>query len=110
MVVSQGKRSIHRAQPSSRARAGKNRSKSTRKVIPFPQAKGKVVEGVHFSSDLGYHCITIDFEDKTCLNFAIDAEFTVHPDYSDWGSGNQRILRNWHFTRSLGFRDVVKNK
>src|SRR5215472_5050707 len=50
-----------------------NHSSTTwlRKVIHFPQANGKLVEDVEFSTELGYHCITVNFNDKTSLNFEI---------------------------------------
>lgn len=104
-------RSTHRAEPTERIR-GMNRhpdqrnhavrktqtrstSPSYTRVARFPQAKGKVLEVVEFSTSPGYHCISINFEDKTCLSFAIDTNFTLEADYSDWTTGNQRILREW---------------
>lgn len=89
MAASQGKRSVHRkATTRKRIAAG-------RKVLQFPQAKGKVLEGVEFSTYSDYHNICLNFQDKTCLNFEIDPAFTLTTDYSDWKSGNQRVLRAW---------------
>ena len=60
-----------------------------------PQAKGKVIETVEFSTCPDYHNISINFRDKTCLNFSIETGFTLQTDYSNWKSGNQRVLRIW---------------
>jgi len=78
-----------------------------RKVLRFPQAKGKTIESVEFSTELGYHSVSVNFTDKTCLNFAIDASFTVETDYSNWKTGNQQILRRWHPVQNLEFRDTL---
>ncbi len=64
-------------------------------VSDFPQAKGKLLEGVEFSTYSDYHDLTLKFEDKTCLNFVIDTGFTLTTDYSEWKTGNQRVLRAW---------------
>ena len=73
-------------------------------------ASTKLVESVEFSSEPGYHCVRLNFKDKTCLNFAIDAGFTIETDYADWKTGNQRIIRRWPMVRSLEFRDLLKEK
>lgn len=66
-----------------------------RKLVHFPHAKGKTVEDVEISSTSDYHNISINFQDKTALNFSIETGFTLKPDYSDWKSGNQKVLRAW---------------
>jgi hypothetical protein len=105
MAVSQSKLPVHRAQPTRRAYAGHKRSKSLRKVLQFPQVAGKLVEDVEFSSDPGYHSISINFKDKTSLNLAITANFGVKGDYSDWKTGDQRVIRRWPPARNLEFAD-----
>lgn len=79
-----------------------------RKVLRFPQAKGKTVEAVEFSTELGYHCISVNFTDKTCLNFEVEARFTVETDFSKWKTGNQRIIRRWRPVQNLAFRDTLQ--
>lgn len=91
--------------PDRRQRAGnktqtRSASSGHTRVFRFTQAKGKVLEVVEFSTSPGYHCVSINFEDKTCLSFAIDTNFTLEADYSDWTTGNQRILRKWPPVRS----------
>ena len=107
MATRKVKRSVHRAQPPRRAHNRKKLSTWLRKVIHFPQAKDKIVEDVEFSTELGYHCISVNFKDKTSLNFGIDTSFTVETDYSDWKTGNQRVLRKWRPVQNLEFRDVI---
>jgi len=131
MAVIKAKRSVHPVQlteaarrnnrrasparrdhPDRRKPAGRrthNHSSTTwlRKVIHFRQAKGKLVEDVEFSTELGYHCISVNFKDKTSLNFAIDTSFTVETDYSNWKTGNQRILQRWRPIQNLEFRDLM---
>ena len=66
-----------------------------RKLAHYPHAKGKTIEDVEFSTAPGYHNISINFQDKTALNFSIETGFSVETDYSDWKTGNQRVLRAW---------------
>ena len=79
-----------------------------RKVLRFPQTKGKIIESLEFSTELGYHCISVNFNDKTSLNFAIDSRFVVETDYSDWKTGNQRLIRRWRPVQNVEFRDTLK--
>ncbi|HEY6248772.1 MAG TPA: hypothetical protein VI685_02360 [Candidatus Angelobacter sp.] len=108
MADIKAKRSVHPAQSRSakRRRLQRGNLRTTlgtlhRKVIQYPQAKGKIVEAVEFSTSPGYHSISFNFQDKTCLNFSIDTTFTVETDYSDWKSGNQRVIRAWKPVRSI---------
>src|SRR5215471_15128452 len=70
------------------------------KFFYFRPAKGKTVEKVEFSASVDHHDITIWFTNKTSLNFSIEAGFTLKPEYSDWKSGEQRIVRSWPLLRS----------
>ena len=69
--------------------------------LHFRQAKGKVVEKVEFSASPDHHDISIYFKDKTGLNFSIEAGFTLKTEYSDWKSGEQRIIHSWPLFKSL---------
>ena len=66
----------------------------------YRQARGKTVEKEEFSASVDHHDITIWFTDKTSLNFSIEAGFTLKTQYSDWKSGEQRIVRSWPLFRS----------
>ena len=104
MAATKSKRSVrkkqsahnHQSKPerSRRRRRSKN-TKAHRRVFHFPQTRGKLIEDVEFSTFSDYHNISINFQDKTCLNFSIETGFTLESDYSDWKTGNQRILRAW---------------
>jgi hypothetical protein len=69
--------------------------KAYRRLFHFPQTRGKLVEDVEFSTCSNYHNISINFKDKTCLNFSIETGFFLETDYSDWKTGNQRVIRAW---------------
>src|SRR5215471_18544200 len=86
----------------------KKQSNWLRKVMHFPQAKDKIIESVEFSTELGYHAISVNFTDKTSLNFEIEARFLVETDYSNWKTGNQRIIRRWRPAHNLAFRDTLQ--
>jgi len=89
MAVTKAKRSVRKKQSPPKKLA------PFRKLVHYPQAKGKTIEDVEFSTAPGYHNISVNFEDKTCLNFSIETGFTLETDYSDWKTGNQRVLRAW---------------
>lgn len=94
MDASQGKRNVRRKSTTTKHIA------AGRKLLLFPPAKGKSLESVEFSTYSHYHNLTLNFEDKTCLNFVIDPAFTLRTDYSDWKTGNQRVLREWRPVRN----------
>ena len=99
MALAKAKRSIHKKQSAvSTQNPGVRLPHS--KLVRFPPAKNKIVESVEFSASLDHHHISINFQDKTCLNFSIETGFTLETDYSDWKSGEQRILRAWPLIRS----------
>lgn len=94
MDASQGKRSV------SRKSTNKKRIAKRRNVYYFREVKGKRLESVEFSSIPEYNDILLRLQDKTCLNLVIDPGFTLTADYSDWKTGNQRIIRAWKPIRS----------
>lgn len=77
---------------------------SDRRFIQFPQAKGKRVEALELLTAPDYHSISINFQDKTSLHFHVETGFTVKTEYSDWKTGEQRILRKWPSVRSSTLR------
>ncbi len=66
----------------------------------FTEARGKTVDFVEFYTDAGFHCVEIGFDDRTAINFTIEPMFTVETGYSDWKTGDQRVLRTWAPVRS----------
>lgn len=57
--------------------------------------KGKVVDFVQVFTSGDYSSISVRFQDKTSLDFAIDTCFTLEPDYTDWKTGNMRRIKLW---------------
>jgi hypothetical protein len=85
---------------------GKRRAKPTlrrysnRSFHQMNEFKGKVVELVQIFTSGDYNSISIRFQDKTSLDFAIDTGLTVDTDYTDWKTGNMRRIRRWPLIRS----------
>jgi hypothetical protein len=51
------------------------------RVVRFPQVQGKTTEAVELLTSSGYHHITVEFQDKTSLSFAIEPDFTFRAAY-----------------------------
>jgi hypothetical protein len=83
----------------------KLRITSDNRRVKFPQVKGKKLEEVGFSTGIEDHSITLVFHDKTELRFDIEPGFTVFADYSDWKTGDARVIRRWPGVRSRLFRE-----
>lgn len=114
MAITKAKRSVH----PSKAAQRKHRRTSTRhpdrgipalrdaerrhqislpkaRLFHFREARGKIVEAVEFSAAPDHQDFSIKFRDKTGFNFTFNTVFTLKTEYSDWKSGEQRILRTW---------------
>jgi hypothetical protein len=78
------------------------RKSSYNRVVEFPQARGRTVERVKLFVSDGYNCVAIEFEDKTDLSVVIDPGLRFKAEYSDWKTGNQRVLKRWPLVRSEG--------
>jgi len=63
--------------------------------VEFPQVKGKTTERLEFYSTADYHCITIDFEDKTSLNLEIEPGFTINAELQQRKKGERDIILEW---------------
>ena len=72
------------------------------RLVKFPQARGRTVEMVELSLDSDYHCVSIRFKDNTDLTVVIDPALTFQATYSEWKSGNQKVLKRWPVVRSHG--------
>jgi hypothetical protein len=88
--------------------AQKNRRDRPRREAPyarllkFPQTRGRTVEMVELSLDRDFQCVSIRFKDNTDLTVVIDTDLTFQAQYSDWKTGNQKILKRWPVVRSGG--------
>lgn len=79
----------------------KRKSEGTR-VVEFADFGGRKVEKVELFSSSEYQSITIRFDDNTDLSFVINAWFTCKPDFYDWKTGTQRVLKRWPVVKSAG--------
>jgi len=59
------------------------------------QVKGKITEKVEFFTTGEYHAITIDFEDQTSLNLAIEPSFTLNAELQQRRKGETEVLFEW---------------
>ncbi|MFZ1008905.1 MAG: hypothetical protein WAN65_18845 [Candidatus Sulfotelmatobacter sp.] len=71
------------------------RSRRRRKVLRFPQIKGKIIADVEVSLSPEYHAVDIRFEDKTALTFSLEPCFHVTPVLADWKTGDSKLLKRW---------------
>ena len=77
---------------------------SLREVLDFPEVKDKIVASVELSSDLESFEITITFQDKTTLNFAIEPRVVVFPLLADWTGGEENAIKKYKSVSSKTFR------
>jgi hypothetical protein len=75
-----------------------------KRVVAFPQVRGKTIRLIEFYSDECDHNITLTFNDRTKLSFDIYPEprFSIMADYSDWTTGNWRPIKRWQRLPSWG--------
>ena len=73
--------------------------------MKFPQAKGKTLEDLEFSTHPEDHAITLLFRDKTALRLEIEPGFTMFADYADLKTGDWRPKKRWPPVRSQLLRD-----
>jgi hypothetical protein len=76
-----------------RSRTGKK--VSYRRVLRFPQTKGKIIADVELSLSPEYHAVDIRFQDKTSLTLSVEPCFQVTPVLADWKTGDFRLLKRW---------------
>lgn len=68
--------------------------------VEFTSARGKTVEQVYMTAYGDLNCVTLCFTDKTELVVDVEPGVAFSADYSDWTTGNQRILKRWPRLRS----------
>jgi hypothetical protein len=71
------------------------RSRRIRKVLTFPQTKGKIIANVELSLSPEYRAVDIRFEDKTALTLSIEPCFRIAPVLADWKTGDYKLLKRW---------------
>jgi len=68
---------------------------SSKRVMHFPQVRGKVVEDVEFSFDPEYNTLHLRFQDNSSLSLEFATGFAIEAYFSRWKDGNERVLRYW---------------
>jgi hypothetical protein len=71
------------------------RSRRIRKVLNFPQTKGKIIADVELSLSPEYRVVDIRFQDKTSLTLDLQPCFQIAPVLADWKTGDRRLLKRW---------------
>jgi hypothetical protein len=66
-----------------------------RRVLNFPQIKGKIIADVELSLSSDYRSVDIRFEDKTALTLSIEPCFQIAPVLADWKTGDYKLLKQW---------------
>jgi len=66
-----------------------------RRVLRFPQIKGKIIADVELSISPEYHAVDIRFQDKTSLTFNLQPCFQVTPVLANWKTGDYKPLKRW---------------
>jgi hypothetical protein len=67
--------------------------------FPFPDVRGKVVADVYLTMKSGLNCVTLCFDDNTELVVDIEPRLSFTAGYSDWKTGNQRVIKRWPLIR-----------
>lgn len=77
--------------------AAKQRTRSDKwrssRLLRFPEVRGKIIDTVEIDDDAA--AVSIVFQDKTLLSFALDHGITVYPELSQYKTG-QRKTGDWH--------------
>lgn len=79
------------------------RKRDSRRVVSFPEVKGRVLDSVQFSTESNYHALVLDFADETSLTLVIDPCFFVSASLSNISTGSQQVLRRWPKTQSMTY-------
>jgi hypothetical protein len=66
-----------------------------RRVLNFPQIKGKIIADVELSLSSDYRAVDIRFEDKTSLTLDLEPCFQITPVLADWKTGDYKLLKRW---------------
>lgn len=68
--------------------------------FPFPAVRGKILADVYLTMDSDQSSVTLCFDDNTDLVVDIEPRLSFSADYSDWKTGNERIIKRWPRIRS----------
>ena len=63
--------------------------------FPFPPVRGKVLADAYVTSEGDLNCVTLCFDDNTELVVDLEPCLRFTADYSDWKTGEQRVIKSW---------------
>jgi hypothetical protein len=87
--------STRRTKPKPATRSKKPKPYRPSGAVAFPQGQGKTLADVYLTTDTDVNCLTLRFDDNTELVVDIEPCFIFSADYSDWKTGNQRVIKRW---------------
>ena len=70
------------------------------KYVEFSQVAGKTIKTVALFTSPEFRAVTLRFDDNTDLTVELRPGFTANTVYSDWRTGNQRVIKRWPPVRS----------
>jgi hypothetical protein len=82
----------------------RTKKKTFRRVLAFPQARGKTVECVELDVTPDYFLIDIRFQDKTSLSFDLEPCVMAYPELANWKTGDCKPLKRWRPVHSRSSR------
>ena len=68
--------------------------------FPFPPVRGKTLADAYVTMDSDMNCVTLCFDDNTELVVDIEPCLSFAASYSDWKTGDQRVIKSWPRVRS----------
>lgn len=69
-------------------------------AFPFPPVRGKTLADAYMTMDSDMNCVTLCFADNTELVIDIEPCLSFAASYSDWKTGDQRVIKSWPRVRS----------
>jgi hypothetical protein len=92
---SKNRSGARRNQSQNLGRTPGRRQRPEPEFLRFQEVQGKTVEFVEMSTNADYPSIEIGFGDKTALRFVMQTVLSMEPTYSNWKTGDERVLRAW---------------
>lgn len=71
------------------------RTLPSRRFVDFPQVVGKTIKRLHIYTATDYNCVTIDLDDHSALNLAIEPGFLINAELQHINKGNIEIIAEW---------------
>jgi hypothetical protein len=71
-----------------------------RKLVQFPNMKGRTVEAIELDTSSDHHAVSVRFADKTELWLVLETGFTMRAEHVDMQTGDSRLLKRWPEIRS----------